>query len=132
MPIEIDSHGLCAALEELTERTGKTYDIECTFDCPTGVPETDSFAATHLYRIAREAVHNAVKHAKATRIWMRLTDDVYTMLTVRDDGVGMDVAGTSNGEGLRIMGHRANLIGATLSLENAEKGGTIVRCILNH
>jgi len=132
MPIEIDSQGLRVALDELAERTGKTYDIECTFENPTALPKTDNFTATHLYRIAREAVHNAVKHARAKRIWICLTNGAYTMLTIRDNGVGLDSGQSTDGEGLRMMRHRANLIGASLSLRNAKDGGTVVQCVLDH
>jgi two-component system CheB/CheR fusion protein len=128
MPIEIDSHGLCPALEELADRTQKTYDIQCTVECSRPAAALDNFTATHLYRIASEAIHNAVKHASAKRMWIQLTDGSQVTLSVRDDGVGIRSGRAAEGEGLRIMRHRAGLIGATISLLAAEGGGTIVTC----
>jgi two-component system CheB/CheR fusion protein len=130
MPIEIDSHGLCPALEELADRTQKTYDIRCTVECSHPAPSLDNFTATHLYRIANEAVHNSVKHASAKRMWIQLMDGAQVTLSVRDDGVGIKTGRSAEGEGLRIMRYRAGLIGAKLSLSPAEGGGTIVTCTI--
>jgi signal transduction histidine kinase len=81
--------------------------------------------------IAREATHNAAKHALASEIKIRLTDHDGIHVTVTDDGIGMpsDVK-ESSGMGLPIMSHRAGLIGAELHYESPSKGGTIVRCFL--
>ena len=65
MPMAVEPAGLMGTLEELTERTQTLYGLRCTFECPQPVAIEDSFTATHLYRIAFEAVHNAVKYAKA-------------------------------------------------------------------
>jgi two-component system CheB/CheR fusion protein len=131
MRFEIDSHGLRAALEELAERTRRNFDIVCTMEYPESAPQIDSFTATYLYSIAREAVHNAIKHAKAKRIWIRLTDGKNLKLEVRDDGIGFAMNAADEGEGLRLTRHRVGLIGGKLSIRAAEGGGTIVTCLLD-
>src|SRR5262249_54649310 len=128
--VNIDSHGLRVALEEMAERTTKTYDVECMFEGSDKLPAMESFMATHLYRIAREAVHNSVKHAKAKRIWIRLTNGGELALTVRDDGTGIDANRPTEGDGLRIMRHRAELIGATFSVRRLAEGGTAATCVI--
>jgi signal transduction histidine kinase len=128
--VNIDAKALRLALEELAELTTRTYDIECSFECSDPLPGMESFTATHLYRIAREAVHNAVKHAKAKRIWIRLENGAQLTLAVRDDGAGIDASRAIEGDGVRIMRHRAELIGATFSMQRAEEGGTAATCVI--
>jgi signal transduction histidine kinase len=130
MPIELDSHSLLSALEDLAERTRSMYDITCEFQYSEGLPTTNNTIATHLYRIAREAVHNALKHAKAKHIWIRLSNGNGLALEVRDDGIGIDESSATEGEGLRIMRYRARMIGAQLSIKRPESGGTSVTCEL--
>jgi signal transduction histidine kinase len=90
----------------------------------------DHSVAIHLYRIAQEAVGNAVKHAKARRIEIRLAVGGNTLaLAVSDDGIG--IRGTparKKGMGLRIMGYRAGVIGGSLAVQRAAAGGTTVAC----
>jgi signal transduction histidine kinase/PAS domain-containing protein len=133
MPVEVAPDGLMHALGDLAERTQQTYGIECAFKCAAPVPVSNSFVATHLYRIASEAVHNAVKHAQPQHIWIELRQSVREELVVRDDGVGLDAKAlyNSHGEGLRIMRHRASLIGARLTLEPGAERGTVLICTLN-
>ena len=89
-------------------------------------------AAVQLFRIAQEALRNAAQHAHATHVEVDLrgTGDAL-VLEVRDNGAGFDrEAARSQGMGLRIMEHRAGLIGATLSIDGNAGGGTVVRCVL--
>ena len=97
----------------------------------------DSAAATHLYRIAQEAVNNAVRHAAAKQITIRLTAAAGGVaLTVADDGVGMPAAPAAppgqGGMGLHLMNYRARMIGASLEIQRGADGagGTIVTCVL--
>ena len=90
----------------------------------------DARLATQVYRIAQEAVTNAVKHARATTISIELreSENVAT-LRVHDDGIGiLDAITPSDGLGLRIMRHRATSIGAQFSIVAAPGGGTTVEC----
>jgi signal transduction histidine kinase len=90
----------------------------------------DNFTATHLYRIAQEAVNNAIKHGKAQRIEMSLTgENEDVRLKVLDNGIGIgDERGSGPGMGLRIMDYRAGLIGAAVQVAPSSDGGTLVSC----
>ena len=95
------------------------------------VPVASNAIATHLFRIAQEAINNAVKHGKARHIVVTLTQQDGMTLTVYDDGAGIPaVEQRAPGSGLRIMAYRARIIGATLSVLPAPAGGTLVRCTL--
>src|SRR5262249_39852934 len=90
----------------------------------------DGFAATQLFRIAQEAVNNALKHARARNIRIGLVPDGrHATLEVTDDGIGIrEPAATNSGIGLRIMRYRADLINAALTIQKGDKGGTKVSC----
>jgi signal transduction histidine kinase len=83
----------------------------------------------HLYRIAQEALSNAMKHGKANHVTISLRkDDGLVRLVIGDDGNGMPKATSSSGMGLRTMKYRAELIGARLEMAPRPSGGTIVSC----
>jgi PAS domain S-box-containing protein len=132
LPVAVDSAGLMAALADLAECTQVDHKLSCTFDCPEAVSIMDNLTATQLYSIAQEAVHNAVKHAQARNIRIRLNvADASLVLCVRDDGAGMPAPpAASKGMGLRILRNRATIIGARLTIEPAKPTGTVVRCVL--
>jgi PAS domain S-box-containing protein len=131
LPVAVDSQGLMAALADLAERTCHERKVTCTFHCPIPVSLGDNLTATHLYLIAQEAVHNALKHSQAGQINIQLTWDTELVLSVQDDGIGMSAALAGNqGLGLRIMRNRAGVIGAKLTIETAEPNGTVVTCVL--
>jgi signal transduction histidine kinase len=131
LPVAVDSEGLMAALADLTERTQQEGKVTCTFGCPETVPVADNLTATHLYFIAQEAVHNAVKHAQAQKVRINLTTDGDLVLRVQDDGIGIPSESVANqGMGLRIMRNRASIIGANLTIEPAKPTGTVVTCVL--
>lgn len=132
LPVAVDTEGLMAALSDLTDRIQLEGKVTCTFDCPEPVSVTDNLTATHLYLIAQEAVHNAVKHARPRNISIVLVSNEHLRLNVQDDGIGMpaQLTETNGGLGLRIMRNRASIIGATLTIESAEPTGTLVTCTL--
>ncbi len=132
VPVEIDADGLRAALDELARATENWHEIRCQFDCPQPVPVEDNNSATQLYRIAQEAVTNAVKHGKPTAIAIQLNSQRGLLrLAVSDNGRGIATNGEAiQGSGLRIMRYRASVIGATLDIRPAEGGGTLVLCTL--
>jgi PAS domain S-box-containing protein len=131
LPVAVDSQGLMAALADLAERTCHERTVTCTFHCPIPVSLADNLTATHLYLIAQEAVHNALKHSQARQINIQLTWDAALVLSVQDDGIGMPAELARNqGLGLRIMRNRAGIIGAKLTIETAEPNGTVVTCVL--
>lgn len=131
LPVPVDSEGLMSALADLADRTQQEGKVACTFDCPEPVAVADNLTATHLYLIAQEAVHNAVKHALARKARITLRVDGGLVLRVEDDGTGMPARpGANPGMGLRIMRNRAAILGARLTFERAEPTGTVVTCVL--
>ena len=131
-PVEITGGGLMDSLRELAANTEERFKIHCRFVGDEPVLIDDSSAAVHLYRIAQEAVNNAVKHAKASSIVIRFfNDNGVAALDVEDDGVGLpDPLPKNDGMGLRIMRHRANMIGATFAVQCRTGGGTRIACTL--
>ncbi len=132
LPVAVDTEGLMSALSDLAERIGQEGKTACTFDCPRSVAVADNLTATHLYLIAQEAVHNAVKHAQPKNIRIALARNRVLTLSVEDDGIGMatQLPEKQGGLGLRIMRNRAAIIGATLKLEGVQPHGTLLTCLL--
>lgn len=131
-PVEMHAEGLVAAFGELASSITKRFRIQCVFDQETPVLMDDPAVATHLYRIAQEAISNAVRHGKAKRLDLSLSErgGILT-LTVEDDGEGLPEHWEAHkGLGTGIMAHRAAMIGGTLTLEPALTGGTILTCSL--
>jgi two-component system CheB/CheR fusion protein len=129
-PVTLESHGLMSALRELAANSGKLFQITCRFDCPRPVLVPNNAVATHLYRIAQEAITNAVKHGHARSVVVSLSRTRNSAtLAVTDNGTGLprDFR-TVQGMGLRIMKYRADTIGATLTIECAKRKGTNVLC----
>jgi len=85
-------------------------------------------ARSHLYRIAQEALNNAIRHAKAQAVKMELTVSPRVVrLTISDDGKGFSArAERSVGMGLRTMQNRATAIGATLAIRTGSEAGTSI------
>ncbi|HEY9155457.1 MAG TPA: ATP-binding protein [Opitutaceae bacterium] len=130
--VEVEPDGLQTALRQLGRTTAEQSKIVCLVECQ-GDPKTrEGAVATHLYRIAQEALRNALSHAKTKRVLIRLfeTPDGLT-LTVRDYGVGLPKIRKGPGLGLRIMAHRASIIGANFAVETPPDGGTLVICHLS-
>jgi signal transduction histidine kinase len=129
-PIDIEADRLADALRDLGATTQSLYKLPVHVEGDDHSSIRDGRVATQLYRIAQEAITNAVKHAQPTTIEVHLRSQAgRTTLRVSDDGVGIqNTAPTHNGVGLRIMHHRATSIGATLSVEPGTNGGTIVTC----
>lgn len=129
-PVELETRGLMAALEELARNMSRMYRIDCRFVCPRPVQVRRAETATHLYRIAQEAVSNARKGGKAQRIVIRLDqrrDGV--RLGITDNGVGISTRRRRRGMGLSLMHYRARLISARLAIRRRPRGGTQVVCV---
>lgn len=134
VPVEIDAEGLMIALSELASRTSSIHSVDCRFECDEPVCILDNQTAMHLYRLSQEAVTNAVKHGRGKNIVISLsaTADRVT-LSIADDGRGFqDSSDEPVGTGLRIMRYRAELIGATLTVNSSKPQGTIVTCVLTN
>ena len=85
-----------------------------------------------MYRIAQEAINNAIKHSKASKISLQLKTHLnQMMLVIKDNGEGINIKENKNdwGIGLTIMQYRASSINASLVIESTPENGTIVRCI---
>ena len=127
-PVELDAKGLMSALQEMAANVEKIFGIQCVFRCGAPVLIHDNAVATHLFRIAQEAVSNSIKHGKATRIEIGLTAlPERIMVAVRDNGAGFPKV-PGRGMGLRIMNYRAGVIGGSLAIQKEESGGTTVVC----
>lgn len=125
--------GLVPALEELVSQNDGRGELACSFTADDEMPDLPKETATHLYRIAQEALDNVLTHADAGSIQLRLTNDEENALVLRieDDGRGFSGAPETNaGLGMRTMRRRASLIGGNLAVEERDNGGTTVRCRL--
>jgi PAS domain S-box-containing protein len=131
-PVALESEGLMSALRVLAEDTVKLFDVECRFVNNAPVLMHNDTAATHLYRIAQEAVNNALKHGKAKSIEIQLSEEPQRIvLMVNDNGTGFTPgAEGGQGMGLHIMQYRASLIGARVILQPQTVGGMAVICFL--
>jgi two-component system sensor kinase FixL len=131
-PVTLESEGLKSALEELAVNTEKMFGISCRLESRGEMKISDLAVATHLYRIAQEAVSNAFKHGKASKVTIELVFEPKRIcLSVKDNGVGFSREAAKNkGMGLRIMQYRAGMLGGTLSVEPNSSGGTSVVCLV--
>ncbi|MCX6898037.1 MAG: PAS domain S-box protein [Verrucomicrobia bacterium] len=129
-PIKTEANSAMVALQGLADNLKNMFRVQCVFICGPPVLIEDNNAATHLYRIAQEAVNNAIRHGKARHVWMTLAEtDRHITLTVKDDGKGVpQPLPATRGIGIDIMNHRARLIGGTLNICRAPEGGTILTC----
>jgi two-component system, chemotaxis family, CheB/CheR fusion protein len=131
-PADIDRDAFVAAIRELASTTESLHKIPCSVECETPITLPTSRVATQLFRIAQEAVTNALRHAKASRIAIRVRAEAgTTTLMVIDDGVGIphSETPTGGGTGLRIMRHRAGSMGAVITVGPGADGGTVVKCM---
>ena len=132
-PVHLESDGLIDFLEELAMTTRHRLKTECRFEYHGTVHTNDATTAIHLYRIAQEAVSNAVRHGKAKHITIRFSGTAgQLVLTICDDGCGLAAEPhDGKGMGLLIMKHRASMIGGSLAVEPVPVGGTRVTCSIN-
>jgi len=129
-PVVMEAEGLTMALQQLAESTRNIFGTDCRFQSPEMVGVKDLSVATHLYRIAQEAVSNATRHGEATHIEISLSNaNGQISLAIEDNGKGLpDAAVRRRGMGLRIMRYRASVIGGTLTVRKRKVGGTAVVC----
>ncbi len=132
MPVDAEVGSLPVALGDLATRCRDLYCIRCRFDGDAAADLRDRSKAAQLYRIAQEAIRNAVEHGRAASVVIRLrAGDGRLVLEVDDDGGGFGrTASSSPGMGTRIMEHRAALAGGRLEIESAPGKGSVVRCLV--
>ncbi len=130
--MDVDAVSLVTALQDLVDR--EIWRTPCRLQVRPSFRIDEDMAAAHLYRIAREAVINANKHAQAREIIVKLEKSRHGMaLRVIDDGVGCSNRGKLNqGLGFHIMNYRAQLLGGRLEVNSPKRGGTCVSCYLPH
>jgi signal transduction histidine kinase len=130
-PVRLGEVGLNPALQELADSTSARFKIQCRFAGKRPVAVKHAATATHLYRIAQEAVNNAVKHSRARIVCIRLRAQANQIeLSVEDDGAGLSPAKRkkATGLGLHIMDYRARAVGGTFHIGPGPQGGTVVSC----
>lgn len=125
-----DGHGLMHALGQLAATTEQTQRVRCKFLCPEELSMQNPIVANEIYRIAQEAVSNAVRHGRAKNVNVILRgDEQRVRLTIEDDGKGIEKpAPGHSGMGVRVMQYRAGLIGGSLTIYPRASGGTAVEC----
>jgi PAS domain S-box-containing protein len=131
-PVVLDTNDIEAALEQLAENLRTLFSVSCELQCEPDIKITDNAVAVHLYRIAQEAASNAIKHGRAKNILLSLvSNNSRLVLKVKDDGAGFPAkVSKGKGMGLRVMHHRARMIGAGISLRQSKAGGVTVTCSL--
>lgn len=124
------SQALVPALEQWAIEVEDRFRVSCRLHCSEAVRVLDESLSRHVYHIAQEAVHNAIKHGGAKHIEIGLTgSNGSCVLTIRDDGSGLpQVPENHSGLGLRIMRYRAKMIRGSLKVQTAANGGAVVTC----
>jgi len=131
-PAMLDERGLSAALSEHVASIERDVDMVCSLECDLR-GRLDPAQEVILYRVAKEAMANVTKHARAKRAWISLHEyDGRIELQVRDDGVGFDPSGISvssrNGHfGLLAMRERVEMAGGSWTVKTSPGNGTTIR-----
>jgi PAS domain S-box-containing protein len=129
-PVNLTGNGLGIALRELATSMSRGSQVVCEVDCADGLIVGDHALATHLYRIAQEAVQNATKHSDATRVLIALFQEGRNIhLRVSDNGRQAGEAYERVFEsGLNMMRYRAGMAGGGVEVERGSDGGTTISC----
>jgi PAS domain S-box-containing protein len=130
-PVAAEPRGLMSALKNWASEVEEMFHIRCVFQCDAGLNLHDGNLTTHLYRIAQEAINNAIRHGKSKQILIRLSGNKGTgTLTIRDDGEGFPKTRKNQpGVGLSIMDYRAGMVGGSLKVQQNEDRGVTVACM---
>ena len=124
-PPELD--GLAASLRRYAQLAGRAHGIPIRVTTAE-VGELDSRVQAAAFRVAQEALHNALRHSSASEISVLLSRTPRrVILEVRDDGMGFDPALASSGLGLASMRERAEMVGGVLRVNSAPGAGTRIR-----
>lgn len=131
-PVLPDKSGLMAALQSLATATENVAGVSCEFQCDRPVAVAEPSTAIHLYRIAQEAIANAIRHGRAKRIAISLAADKdRSVLSIVSDGRDFPKRLPKKKGGLQVMGYRAEVIGGILTVQKGPTGGTQVTCEFN-
>jgi two-component system CheB/CheR fusion protein len=128
----IPGETLAVGLQQLARQSSKFFFVSCRAECTCTQPLAvlDETTSTHLYRIAQEAVTNAVRHGRATQVTVSCAVAERRLhLQIQDNGTGIsDPPPKGDGLGIRIMRHRARTIGGELAIARMPQGGTLISC----
>ncbi len=132
IPVELEDGGLKSATVRLSNNLQRLYGLHCSYEETGDIPEMPAAVKTHFFRIIQEALNNAARHSKATHVSIVIAGNPRKIRArIGDNGVGINFESMNgSGMGLRIMQHRANVIGATLDIRNGSENGTVVICTL--
>jgi signal transduction histidine kinase len=127
-PMELGPQGLETALRDLAAKVQAAMQRACSFTCRGPLNIADEATALHLFRIAQEAVNNAVRHSQAKQIRIQLdTIDGVTTLGVYDDGRGMSpTKSRGRGMGISVMQYRSRMIGGSLEIKSSSSGTAVI------
>jgi signal transduction histidine kinase len=128
-PVGLEDGGLGSALSQLASSTATVFGVGCHLHTDDALEVNDLAVSTHLYRIAQEAINNAIRHGKARNIDITMQAvDGRVLLSIEDDGVGITPKADPGGLGLQIMNFRARMVGGVLDVRRRASGGTAVVC----
>ena len=131
-PAAVKNRGLSGALQLLAETVRTNFRRACDCDIPGDFPGMHEEMETHLFRIAQEAVNNAMRHASCKHIHIRLQQQgTEGVLVIEDDGKGLPKLKSgkvSKGIGLRVMEYRAEIVGGEVLVQPRACGGTEMVC----
>jgi len=132
-PVELKDGKVTDHFEDLAASTSQRLKLSCRFENKLAAAIDDSAVATHLYRIAQDAVASAALHNGVTRIHIKLDSTAGgVVLTISDDGKALPEESEDDAQArLRAMAYRADLIGATLNIERLGERGRQLTCALN-
>lgn len=133
-PVELQESGLQALLAQMARNISTIYRIDCVFTADDDLDIDNFQTAINLFRIAQEALNNAIRHGSARHIHLRLWQDGHALrFEITDDGHGFETgSGDAKmaGLGMHSMRYRASLIGAQLEIRSAPGQGTTLHLSL--
>ncbi|MBN8215875.1 MAG: sensor histidine kinase [Spirochaetes bacterium] len=131
-PPELAAEGLARSLEDLASHVEIQQGVRCHLSIQPGAVPSRHDVAIHLFYIVQEAVKNAIRHGRATKIHLRLhREGPKILLEVQDNGIGFLAGQPAEGIGLKIIRNRAKALGARLEIQSQPGAGTIVHCALD-
>jgi len=130
LPVASDADGLMSALKRWAIEVEDLFHISCRLRVNNPVLIHDANVSTHLYRIAQEAVNNALRHGQAKNIEISLAARKgYGTLRIENDGSSLPENATNrSGMGMQIMNYRARMIGGSLTVKSSGISGVTITC----
>jgi len=130
LPVVLEAHGLMSALKRWAAEVEDLFHISCRLWLDKPVLIHDANVSTHLYRIAQEAVNNAIRHGQAKNIGISLSARKgYGTLRIENDGSSLPADTNRSGMGMQIMNYRARMIGGSLKVESGGTCGVTITCL---